>query len=440
VPAWTSLRAATTLARVPPRTQSLPSLGREFDALVSCRPDLIADPYPFYRRLRDEAPVYLHADQVVVSTFDDVSRLLLDSSTFLNGHAGLRGSRVRANLDAAPPHRRRKMVEILEFRGGGLNHLNGEQHERLRVLAHKAFTPRRIREMEERIQKIADDLLDKVAPAGEMEVISDFAFQLPLIVICEMLDVPPDDRYRIRKWVNDIAAFQDGSNPAVVDDTHSSFFALRDHLQEIFERRRGGPTTDLMGALLAAEGESGDRFAEDELLPVVAHFVFAGHETTTNLIGNSLRALLTEYRDQWELLRRRPDLVPDAIEELLRYDTSVQLTNRTAAEDAEIAGVPVRQWQTVTLMLGAANRDPRHFDEPDRVDVTRAESRHLGFGLGPHFCLGAALTRLEATVALRTLVRRFPDMRVAAPTVVYRADHRLRGVESLPVVLGPEGT
>jgi cytochrome P450 len=415
----------------------VPSLAEEFDALVTCRPDLIADPYPFYRRLREESPVYRHTDQVVVTGFEDVTRVLLDSSTFLNGHAGLRGSRVRANLDAAPPERRRKMIEILEFRGGGLNHLNGEQHERLRGLAHEAFTPRRVRALEERIQQIADELLDKVAPAGEMEVISDFAFQLPLVVICEMLDVPPEDRHRIRKWVNDIAAFQDGSNAAVVEDTHTSMFALRDHLREIFERRRGGPTTDLMGALLAAEGEGGDRFAEDELLPVIAHLVFAGHETTTNLIGNALRALLVEYPDQWELLRD-PALVPDAVEELLRYDTSVQVTNRTAAEDCEIAGTPVRRWETVTLVLGAANRDPKHFDNPDRVDVARAERRHVGFGLGPHFCLGAALTRLEATIALRTLVRRFPKLEVAVPTVTYRADHRLRGVQSLPVLLGPQ--
>ena len=421
-----------------PTIQSVPSLAEEFDALVSCRPDLIADPYSFYRRLREEAPVYRHADQVVVTSFDDVTQVLLDSSTFLNGHAGLRGSRVRANLDAAPPERRRKMIEILEFRGGGLNHLNGEHHERLRALSHKAFTPRRVRATEERIQEIADELLDRVAPAGRMEVVSDFAFQLPLIVICEMLDVPADGRYRIRKWVNDIAAFQDGSNPAVVDDTHTSMFALRDHLRGIFERRRGGPTTDLMGALLAAEGEGGDRFAEEELLPVVAHFVFAGHETTTNLIGNALRALLTEYRDQWELLRYDPALVPDAVEELLRYDTSVQLTNRTAAEDCEIAGTPVRQWETVTLVLGSANRDPKHFDYPDRVDVTRADGRHVGFGLGPHFCLGAALTRLETTTALRTLMRRFPELEIAVPTLTYRADHRLRGIESLPVLLCPQ--
>jgi hypothetical protein len=419
-----------------PTVQSVPSLASEFDALVACRPDLIADPYPFYRRLREQAPVYRHADQLVVSSFDLASRVLLDSTTFLSGHAGLRGSRVRANLEAAPPERREQMVEILMFRGGGLNHLNGQQHERLRTLAHKAFTPRRIREMEDHIQQIADDLLDRVAPRGEMEVISDFAFQLPLIVICEMLDIPRGDRYRIRTWVNGIAAFQDGSNQAVVDDTHSSMFALRDHLRRVFERRRGGPTTDLLGALLDAQGAGGDRFTDDELLPVVAHFVFAGHETTTNLIGNALRALLTDHRDQWQLLRTEPALVPNAVEELLRYDTSVQLTNRTAAEECLIDGVPVRQWETVTLMLGAANRDPNQFDNPDRVDVARVEARHLGFGLGPHFCLGAALTRLETTVALRTLVGRFPDMKLAVPTVSYRADHRLRGVESLPVLLG----
>jgi cytochrome P450 len=269
-----------------------------------------------------------------------------------------------------------------------------------------------------------------------MEVVADFAFQLPLIVICEILDVPSGDRHRIRRWVNDIAAFQDGSNPAVVDETHASMFALRDHLRAIFRRRLGGPTTDVMGALVAAAGDGG---GEEELLPVIAHFVFAGHETTTNLIANGLRALLTEHRDQWELLRADPSLVPRAVEELLRYDTSVQITNRTAAVDCEIAGVPVRQWETVTLVLGAANRDPERFDDPDRLDVTRTQGKHVGFGLGPHFCLGAALTRLEATIALGTLLRRFPELAVAVPEISYRADHRLRGVESLPVVLRAPG-
>jgi cytochrome P450 len=344
---------------------------------------------------------------------------------------------VRASLTAAREDNRQKMVEILEFRGGGLNWVNGETHDRLRMLAHKAFTPRTVRAMSGRVEEIADELLSQIEASGRMEVVSDLAFQLPLMVICDMLDVPREDRYAIRAWTNDIAAFQDGANPAVVDDTHASIFALRDHLKAIFRRRRGGPTTDLMGALLAAEGEGGDRFSEDELVPVVAHFVFAGHETTTNLIGNALNALLLEHRDQWDLLREDPSLVAGAVEEMLRYDTPVQFTNRTAAVDCEIEGVPVRQWDTVTLVLGAANRDPQRFDDPDRVDVTRADRRHLGFGLGPHFCLGAALTRLEVSTVLDMLVRRYPDMTLASERVTYRPDHRLRGVESLRVVLGP---
>jgi cytochrome P450 len=292
--------------------------------------------------------------------------------------------------------------------------------------------------MRDRIQEITDELLDRVASKGRMEIVSDLAFQLPLIVICEMLDIPLDGRYIIRKWTNDIAAFQDGANPAVVDETHASVFALRDHLRAILARRRGSRTTDLLGALLAAEGEGGDRFSEEELVPVIAHFVFAGHETTTNLIGNGLRTLLLEHRDQWNVLCEDPCFVPNSVEELLRYDGPVQIANRTAVEDCEIGGTPVHRWDTVTLLLGAANRDPNRFYEPDRVDVTRDDSKHVGFGLGQHFCLGAALTRLETATVLETLVRRFPEMKVAAPSVVYRADHRLRGVESLPVLLGQQ--
>jgi cytochrome P450 len=413
-----------------------PSLDELFGALVASTPDAIADPYRIYARLRDEAPVYTYEDQVVVSGYDPAAEVLLDPATFLSGTADLRGSRVQASLAAVRPDKRQKMVDVLEFRGGGLNWTNAETHTRLRTLAHRAFTPKTVRAMADRVAEIAEELLSEVAPSGRMEVISDLAFHLPLIVICDMLDIPREDRYRIRGWTNDIAAFQDGANPAVVDDTHASVFALRDHMQEIFRRRRGGPTTDLLGALLAAEGDEGDRFSEDELVPVVAHFVFAGHETTTNLIGNGLRALLGEHRDQWDILREDPAQVQAAIEELLRYDSPVQFANRTAAVDCEIERVPVRQWDTVTLVLGGANRDPGHFADPDRVDIQRTEGRHLGFGLGPHFCLGAALTRLEASTVLDILVRRYPDMTLASDTITYRPDHRLRGVEALPVTLG----
>ena len=412
------------------------SLHDRFAALVASTPDAIADPYALYARLREEAPVFRYRDQVVVSPFDPVTRVLLDTSTFLSGTAELRGSRVQASLAAVDGEQRRKMVDILEFRGGGLNWTNGDTHDRLRALAHRAFTPKTVRAMTRRVEEIADELLTRIAHSGRMEVISDLAFQLPLIVICDMLDVPREDRYVIRGWTNDIAAFQDGANPAVVDDTHASIFALRDHLKAIFARRRGGATSDLMGALLAAEGEGGDRFSEDELVPMVAHFVFAGHETTTNLIGNGLRALLVDFRDQWDALREDPSRAAQAVEELLRYDGPVQFANRTASVDCEIDGVPVSQWDTVTLVLGSANRDPAHFDDPDRVDLDRGDTRHVGFGLGPHFCLGAALTRLEVSTVLDLLVRRYPDMAVTAD-VRYRPDHRLRGVEALPVALGP---
>ena len=345
---------------------------------------------------------------------------------------------MRASLAATPPGDRSKLAEIIEFRGGGLNWTNGKTHQRLRSLAHKAFTPRAIGALRGRIQEITDELLEPVAATGRMEVISDLAYQLPLTVICEVLDIPPGDHALIRRWSLAIAAFQDGANLAVLDDTHECVTAFCDHLRAVYERRRGNPANDLLGRLLAAEGEGGDRFSEDELIPVVAHFVFAGHETTTNLIGNALRALLVDHRDQLLLLRDDPSLVAGAVEEFLRFDGPVQFANRTATRSCEIGGVAVEQWDTVSLLLGSANRDPKRFDEPERLDVTRADRGHLGFGLGPHFCLGAALTRLEVTVALETLLWRFPEMEVAAADVAYRPDHRLRGVEALPVLLGPE--
>ena len=232
------------------RAATASALAGEWDALVACRSDLIADPYALYGRLREQAPVFRAADQVVVTGFAEVSAILVDATRFLSGHAGLRSSRIRLALDTAPPEARGRMVEILEFRGGGLNHVNGETHARLRALAHHAFTPRMVAALRGRVEALADELLDAVAPSGRMEVISDLAFHLPLVVICELLDVPTADQDRLRGWANDIAAFQDGSNLAVLEDTHRSMFALRDHLHEIFERRRGGPTTDLMGALL----------------------------------------------------------------------------------------------------------------------------------------------------------------------------------------------
>ncbi len=414
-------------------TRRRPPLSLEFDGLVACRPDQIEDPYALYARLREEDPVYRHTDQIVISRFDDVSQVLLDAGTFLSGHAGLRGSRVRAALNAASPEQHNKLVEVLEFRGGGLNHLNDEQHARLRALSHRAFTPRVVGRLEGRIRDIAHELLDKIEAHGSrFELIEAYAFQLPLFVICDMLDVPRQDSDIIRGWSNNIAAFQDGTNAAALDAAHASMFALRDHLRAVFARRRGTHTTDVMGALLAAEGDDGDQFSEDELLPVIAHFVFAGHETTTNLIGNGVRALLIDQPDQWQLLLEDPELVPAAVDELLRYDSPVQLTNRTAATDTEIASTSIRQWDTLALIIGAANRDPEHFTEPDRVDVARRQNRHLGFGLGPHFCLGAALTRVETTIALESLIDRFPDLGVAdSDAIRYRPDHRLRGLERL---------
>jgi cytochrome P450 len=257
-----------------------------------------------------------------------------------------------------------------------------------------------------------------------------------MIIICEMLDVPEQSRDPIRRWSVDVASFSGGADYGVgLDAAYPSMFALKAHLEALFESRRGQPTSDLMGALLAAETEAGERFSPDELIGMFANLVFAGHETTTNLIGNGVYALLS-HPEQWDRLRQDPDRAPEAVEEVLRFLSPVQTTKRVAAFDTEVAGVPIPENQTVTMLLGAANRDPEQFEDPDTFDIGRPVGKHLAFGLGPHFCLGAALARMEGAIALRMFATRFPDMRLVSPNVTWRPNTTFCSLAALPVAMG----
>jgi cytochrome P450 len=410
-------------------------LADEYQAFLECRPDLLADPFPLFARMRREAPIYRHPGQVVITRYEDVAAMLTDER-FLVGHAGMRSSKSRAALARLDAAEREEALFILGFRERWLSNRNGDEHDRLRALAHKAFTPRVINAIAERVQQIADDLLSTAAAAdGEIDLIADFAWQFPLIVISEMLDVPAEDRYEVREWSNAIMAFADGAYSPAISAGYAGARQFGDYLTRLFARRRGTDTTDLLGALLNAELEAEETFSDRDLVALVSQFLFAGHETTTNLIANGLNAMLGRFPDQWEMLCEDPALAARATEESFRYEVSAQQSQRVAAVACELQGVPIKQWDTVMLTFSAANRDPDAYENADTFDMMRTGPKHLGLGLGPHYCLGASLARLETTTAYATLARRFPDMCLTGGAV-RTANHRLRGFDKLPVRLG----
>jgi pimeloyl-[acyl-carrier protein] synthase len=305
-------------------------------------------------------------------------------------------------------------------------------HTRLRALVSAAFTPRIVQALAPRIADIAEGLLDEVEPTGSFDLIRDYAFPLPVIVIAELLGIPPQDRMRFRDWSIALGAAIDlRTSPDVYVAASEATGEVTAYLREIVAERRAEPREDLVSALIAAESEGGP-LDEEELIAMCVLLLVAGHETTVNLIGNGVLALL-RHPEQLELLRSRPDLYDGAVEELLRFDSSVQFTFRYAREDIELRGRSISRGEQVGLVLGSANRDPERFSDPDRLDVTRASLHHLAFGMGIHFCLGAPLARLEARLALETLFRRLPGLRLVEEPLRWRPGIGFRGLEALPL-------
>jgi len=417
---------------------TVPSLDEEVRAWLDHDPGIQARPFDLYRRLQSEAPVYRAEDRILVTGYPEARSILTAPGT-LQGISA-KGSRYRTASERLDAERRLELAQTFGFFEKRLGGSNGEHHTRLRKLAQRAFTPRMVALMEQRIEGIATDMLDPLVGRDEIELIGDFAYHLPLIVISEMLDIPTDDRDDLRHWANDIGHFvgADWSSPEMVSETHRSMFALRTYLHDLFAvRRAGGDTTDLLGNLLSAS-EDGDEFTEDELVAMVVQFVFAGHETSTNFIGNFTVLLRGARQDLWNDLLSEPELVPSAVEELLRVESPTQYVDKLATEDGELAGCEIHAWDTISVVVAAANYDPRVFAEPDTIDFRRQPNPHLTFGFGAHHCLGAALARMEAQVVLRTFLRRFPDMRLSPGPVEWRRNHMLRGPERLPVSLGPD--
>ncbi|HEX8032270.1 MAG TPA: cytochrome P450 [Ktedonobacterales bacterium] len=399
-------------------------------------PAVRANPYPFYERLRSLAPVHWDAAAG------------MDGGWVLTRHAdvmaALRDSRVSAErlespqgADWLPAEYREAARQVFRAMPHQLLFLDPPDHTRLRGLVSKAFTPRLVEALRPRIVQLATELLDPVQAAGQMDVIASLAYPLPAIVIAELLGVPPADREQFIRWSADFGGFLDGSALTAQE----AFLALQgvadfmEYFRGIFTRRRSTPRDDLLQALLTAR-ERDDALTEDELLANLVLLLAAGHGTTTHLIGNGLLALL-RHPEQYQRLCEHPDLIATAVPELLRFDSPVQLTGRRVHQEISIGGVTLTAGQHITAILGAANRDPDQFPDPDRLDVGRAENRQLSFGYGIHFCLGAPLAKLEAEIVLSAVTRRLPQLRLAAGTesaLEWQPSTVFRGLRSLPVV------
>src|SRR5262245_47820237 len=386
------------------------------------------DPYPAYRRLRESAPIRWNRWQRswLLSRYEDVAEVLRDPR-FTTDRRALLPFRVMRRASRRHPD----FVNLLDR---NLLMLDGEEHRRVRSLVSKAFTPRRVEALRPRVEEIVDELLEAVAGRGELELVRDLAHPLPVIVIAELLGVPLEDRERFRGWSNDVVQILDllsgreGLGPAWRGSE-----GLATYFRGLLAERRRAPRDDLLSAMLAAE-EDGRALDEADLLSLCALLLAAGHETTTNLIGNAVLALL-RHPDERKRLADEPALMPGAVEEFLRFDSPVQVTDRVVTEDLEFRGRRFRRGQLVVCLLGAANHDPARFPEPDRLDVTRADRGHLAFGLGPHVCLGAPLARLEAELALAGLLRRFPHFSGPSEPPALRASIVLRGPAAFPLSL-----
>jgi cytochrome P450 len=392
-------------------------------------PAFKADPYPTYSELRSSAPVHritLPDGRGVwlVTRHEDVLAVFKDERFVKNWRKVL----TPEQLAQIPP-----IPEVMEPLSANMLDTDPPDHRRLRALVSKAFTPRLIEHMRPRVQEIADTLLDAVQDRGEMDLIDDYAFLLPITVIAELLGVPAEDRNSFREW-SDAAVSGDTSREHLEKVLIPNMQAFIDYLRQMFEEKRRNPAEDLVSALVRAE-EAGDQLSEDELLGMVFLLLVAGHETTVNLIGNGVLALL-QHPDQLEKLRADPSLIRDAVEELLRFDGPVETsTERFAREDVRIGETVIPRGEMVLVVIAAADRDPDRFPDPDALDITRSDNKHLAFGKGIHHCLGAPLARMEGQIAISTLLRRMPELRLkgSPESLSWRSGMVLRGLQGLPV-------
>ncbi|MCF7753939.1 cytochrome P450 [Paenibacillus xylanexedens] len=396
-----------------------PNEANEFSKPAFFTKEFTHNPYPVYEKLRKDEPVFRimfpHGEfGWIITRYEDAVQILKDP---------------RFSKDMV----RRYGAENQSIFSNNMLFSDPPDHKRLRGLVQKAFTPKLVADMRSHIQDIADELLDNLPSQEKMNLIDDFAFPLPIIVISEILGVPLEDRDKFRIWSNTIIDASIAES-AELFEQHAREFT--DYLTAWFAKVRRDPGTDLISQLVIAE-ESGQQLTEQELLGVVSLLIIAGHETTVNLIGNGILALL-EHPEQRKLLINQPELIHNAIEEMLRYNGPVEFsTSRWALEDIEFRGQRIAQGDLVIVALDSANRDEQQFKDADIFDITREKSSHLAFGKGIHLCLGAPLARLEGEIAVSTLLNRFPNIQLQADVneLEWRPGMNVRGVKEIPVQL-----
>jgi len=389
-------------------------------------PEVLANPYPLYHRLRTEDPVhwdpFLH--EWVVTRYADVVTVF---QHFSANRTPTPERLIELGMTALKPFAQ-VMVRQMVF-------LDPPAHGRIRGLASKAFTPRRVQVLRSHIQDITDSLLDTVQFRGSMDVIADLAYPLPAIVTAEMLGVPVSDRDQLKAWSEDFAELLGNFQYSPDRTPHllRSVEEMTAYFRVAIRAHREHPRDDVISALVTAE-QDGDRLTEEEIVANCILVMVGGQETTTNLIGNGMLSLL-RHPDQLEKLRADLSLIPSAVEELLRYESPIQHTARLAPDDLVLGQKTIRKGQTIIAVMGAANRDPEQFPNPDQLDICRRDNRHVAFAYASHFCFGAPLARLEGQIAFETVLGRMPNLRLEPGPLTWRGNLDLRGLTALPVAL-----
>lgn len=389
-----------------------------------------ANPFPTFAQMRKEEPIFRletggNPDVLWIITNHEYSEAVLrDHKRFLKRWENTRTPEERAKLTPEP-----LAAQMLN------NHMlntDGDDHTRLRTLVNKAFSGNIMHQQRERVQAIANELLDQVEAKGEMDLIDDYAFPIPIVVICDLLGIPHQDRDKFRAWSN--AFLTPAMNEEEWQEQVQFLQGMLQYLGEVFAQRRAKPEKDLITALVQAE-ENGERLTETELYSMVVLLIVAGHETTVNLIGNGTLALLL-HPEQLAKLQANPHLIESAVEELLRYDGPVETaTIRFAAEDVELGGKLIRRGEAVNVTVTSANRDESRYAHAESLDIERQNNRHLAFGMGVHYCVGAPLARMEGQIAINTLIQRLPNLRLAVPVEDLQWSNAvvIRGMKHMPV-------
>jgi cytochrome P450 len=387
-----------------------------------------ANPFPFYTQLRNEAPVCrvsLSRNRYawLVTRYEDVTMALKDERL------------VKNKLNALTPEQLAKQPWTPRFfkpLTRNMLYLDVPDHTRLRALVHKAFTPRLIEQMRMRVQTISEELLDTAQKQGHIDLILDYALPIPTVVIADMLGVPAADQHKFHRWSNALVSSNQTGVGTLKMIPH--VLAFLSYIRKLIKAKRAEPQDDLTSALVQVE-DAGEQLSEDELVAMIFLLLVAGHETTVNLIGNGMLALL-QHPDQMQALRQEPSLIRSAVEELLRFDSPVAMaTDRYAREDVTMAGVTIPRGELVYAVLASANRDERQFLNPDSLDLKREPNKHVAFGNGIHYCLGAPLARMEGQIAINALLCRLPNLRLAVPPekLRWRRGVLLHSLENLPV-------